>query len=153
MSISIIEASKSQSDIVVRMILALLSELDPGGDVDEETLSNTAAKLIGNSRSKVIALLAMEGDDPVGVLLLNECAAIYAGGYFGEISELYVLPSHRSNGVAAQLMDQAKTVAASQQWTRLEVGAPPLPEWSRTESFYLRNGFESIGPRLKLALS
>lgn len=152
MSVSIVEASKSQSDSVVRLILALLSELDPGGETDENTLSNTAEKLIGNSRSKVIALLAMDGEEPVGVLLLNECAAIYAGGFFGEISELYVLPSYRSQGIAAQLMDQAKTVAASQQWTRLEVGAPPLPEWSRTESFYLRNGFQSIGPRLKIEL-
>ncbi len=30
----------------------------------------------------------------------------------------------------------------------LEVGAPSVPKWQRTVDFYLRNGFEEVGPRL-----
>ena len=50
----------------------------------------------------------------VGVVTLNECAAIYSGGRFGEISELYVVPDYRSKGVGAMLMEAA--VALGREW-------------------------------------
>lgn len=97
----------------------------------------------------VSGFLAMSEATPVGLVLLNECAAIYAGGKFGEISELYVLPEYRSQGVAAQLLRAAETYAKEQGWKRLEVGAPAQPDWERTLAFYLREGFEEVGPRLR----
>jgi len=82
-------------------------------------------------------------------MTLNECAAIYAGGKFGEISELYVRPDMRSQGVAQQLLDHAQQEARARGWKRIEVGAPSQPDWHRTLNFYLRNGFDEVGPRLR----
>ncbi|AZV78091.1 GNAT family N-acetyltransferase [Parasedimentitalea marina] len=96
-----------------------------------------------------IGLLAQWGETPVGVMMLNPCAAIYAGGRFGEISELFVLPEWRSKGVAAELLKAATTLGAKMGWKRLEVGAPNQPEWSRTLDFYCDNGFDEVGPRLR----
>jgi GNAT superfamily N-acetyltransferase len=84
---------------------------------------------------------------------MNECAAIYAGGKFGEISELYVRPEYRSNGVAARLLEAAGKHAEECGWKRLEVGAPTQPAWERTLKFYLREGFEEVGPRLRKLVS
>nr|WP_277620379.1 GNAT family N-acetyltransferase [Kordiimonas lacus] len=97
----------------------------------------------------VIAMIAYAHEKPVGVMVLNECAAIYAGGRFAEISELYVLPEMRSQGVAPQLLKAAVAEAANRDWKRIEVGAPPQPAWKRTMNFYLRNGFTEVGPRLR----
>ncbi|MCR9220123.1 MAG: GNAT family N-acetyltransferase [Alphaproteobacteria bacterium] len=92
---------------------------------------------------------APEGEAPIGVLTLNRCLAIYAGGAFGEICELYVAPERRSRTVAAQLVDAAFEFARAQGWSRLEVGAPDQPAWSATLRFYQRIGFQEVGPRLK----
>jgi GNAT superfamily N-acetyltransferase len=65
----------------------------------------------------------------------NECAAIYAGGTFGEISELYVDSSQRSSGVGAKLIDAAKQFGIQKGWPEIEVGALPQPEWKRTSNY------------------
>ena len=39
---------------------------------------------------KVFGYLAFDGDNPVGIIMLSETAAIYANGIFGTITELYV---------------------------------------------------------------
>ena len=46
----------------------------------------------------------------VGVLTLNECAAIYTGGKFGEIPELYVELNLRSAGIGPMLLEAAESV-------------------------------------------
>lgn len=70
-------------------------------------LTDMATSLL-RGHAGVWALLAIAVDGtPVGVLTLNECAAIYAGGKFGEISELYVSPNYRSLGIGVRLVDEA----------------------------------------------
>jgi len=109
--------------------------------------------LLLNKDCGVWAFLAEdERGNAVGVLTLHECASIYAGGRFGEISELFVSPLVRSEGVGPELLKEAMRFGHTREWRRLEVGAPDVPRWNRTVSFYLRNGFEEVGPRLKCLL-
>jgi GNAT superfamily N-acetyltransferase len=132
------------------LVVALLEELFPGetASSDEATFIQVAETLL-QGHPRVWALLAMDEDgEPAGVLTLNECAAIYAGGVFGEISEIYVCPEHRSSGLGAGLVDAAVGFGRNREWTRLEVGAPDLPRWRRTVDFYLDYEFKEIGPRL-----
>ena len=89
----------------------------------------------------------------VAALTLSECAALYAGGHFGEIAEFYVQPAHRSGGLGAKMLAAAAALASERGWPRLEVGAPDLPKWQRTFDFYQRCGFEEVGPRLRLLLN
>jgi GNAT superfamily N-acetyltransferase len=86
------------------------------------------------------------------LLALNECAAIYAGGFFGEIADVYVLPPLRSAGIGGLLINAAVKFGRNRGWPFLEVGAPGLPRWQRTVDFYNRLGFKEIGPRLELSL-
>ncbi|WP_164661739.1 GNAT family N-acetyltransferase [Tropicibacter sp. Alg240-R139] len=143
------EARPDETPVVARLVAKLLSELD-GASVDPISVALSAEAVLG--LPAVTAFLAVAGDEAVGVLVLNECAAIYAGGLFGEISELYVDPDWRSTGVASLLVQAARTLGQERGWKRLEVGAPPQPDWARTLGFYQREGFEEVGPRLRRIL-
>jgi GNAT superfamily N-acetyltransferase len=147
-------AAASEASIVAQLVIALLGELFPGEAVslEEGTYTQVAEKLLlGHPRVWALLAIAKDGE-PAGVLTLNECAAIYAGGVFGEISEIYVCPEYRSAGLGAKLVDAAVGFGRNQKWTRLEVGAPDLPRWRRTVDFYLDYGFKEIGPRLRYHL-
>jgi len=96
-------------------------------------------------------LLAHKGGEPFGLLALYESYALYAAGIYGMIPEYYVRPAHRSQGVGAALLGQARLVGKSRGWRRLEVTTPPLPQFDRALSFYRREGFVISGGR-KLTL-
>jgi GNAT superfamily N-acetyltransferase len=138
---------------VSKLVYELLTELSqpkPLAFSLEETME-TARQLL--SGPAVWALLA-ESDkrEAVGVLTLNECAAIYAGGAFGEVAELFVTPTLRSQGIGRQLIDAAVEFGKKRGWTQLEVCTPPVPQWERSVTFYQQNGFVLLGPRLKLRI-
>ena len=154
MSVQIVEAGVGDAETVSRMVHALLVELFPelSQTFDPDRLCRTAASLLADD-SGVWGFIARTQDgEPVGVLMLNECASIYAGGKFGEISELYVAPAHRSSGAGARLVEAAASFGKRRAWEEIEVGAPGVPRWQRTVDFYLGHGFEEIGPRLTLKL-
>lgn len=147
-------AEASEAGVVARFVIALLEELFPreAGSFDERAFTEVTEKLL-KGHPGVWALLAIaESGEPAGILTLSECAAIYAGGIFGEIAEIYVCPEHRSSGLGTRLLDAAVAFGHNRQWKRLEVGAPDVPRWSRTMDFYLGYGFSEIGPRLSYRL-
>lgn len=144
------EARVEDAPIVATLLYSLLNELTGGHGPSRDDLTATARDLMASGL--VTGLIAFRDQEPVGVVCLNECAAIYARGRFGEITELYVRPDHRSQGIAPRLLDAAKQVGAARGWARLEVGAPDQPAWERTLRFYVKEGFAEVGPRLKLAL-
>jgi len=150
MNLSVTEATPSDAPTVAALTAALLSELDGGNAaVTANSSEPIASDLLKSGR--FWSLIAKDPDNvPVGILNLNECAAIYAGGVFGEITELYVHPQARSAGAGRRLIDAAKKFAEERGWKRLEVGAPPEAEWPRTLGFYRACGFLAVGPRLKL---
>lgn len=142
----------TEADIPVlcHLIAALLAEL--GGDEGPRpsSLELAAAQVL---RLGGCGFMARQEGQPVGALMLSPCAAIYAGGAFGEISELYVIPACRSTGIARALIAAASVEGRLRGWKRLEVGAPAQPAWARSLAFYRREGFAEIGPRLRLLLA
>lgn len=149
-TISTRKADIADAGIIAPFVHALLDELSGGKAPGLETVTQNAASVLADAG--VVAMLAYAEDEPVGVIVLNECNAIYAGGKFGEISELYIRPEVRSQGVAPHLIADALSEARARGWKRLEVGAPGQPKWKRTLDFYLLNGFEEVGPRLRRLL-
>jgi predicted N-acetyltransferase YhbS len=142
------------AEVVGNLVLRLLRELVPerADTFEPEIFTKRAQRLLLND-DLVCGFLACDDDDEaVGLIMLAECTAIYAGGTFGVITELYVPPEDRSKGIASSLIQAAATFAKERDWTHLEVTAPPLPTWRRTVDFYLREGFTVVGPRLKRTL-
>jgi GNAT superfamily N-acetyltransferase len=148
------KARPDEYEAVGMLVNKLLIELFPDDDSYREPGKHiSAAKNLLESGDSVWAWVAKtRSGEIVGTLTLNECAAIYAGGNFGEISELYVDSSQRSSGVGAKLIDAAKQFGIQKGWPEIEVGAPPQPEWQRTVDFYMNQGFAFSGPRLYLPL-
>ena len=154
MATSIRQAQSSDIDTVAALVHALLLELTPpDAEPPKAEIVRASASRLLNEEGGVWAFVAEdEQGDAVGVMTLNECASIYAGGRFGEISELYVRSNVRSEGIGLELLEAAIGFGHAREWSRLEVGAPDVPRWNRTVSFYLKNGFVEVGPRLKLLL-
>jgi GNAT superfamily N-acetyltransferase len=81
-----------------------------------------------------------------------ETFALYAGGSYGVIDEMYVDPAHRAGGVGRLLIDAVKDLARRKGWVRVDVTAPPGERWRRTVRFYEKQGFVFTGPKLRFKL-
>jgi GNAT superfamily N-acetyltransferase len=148
----VVQATPADFERVGGLTFQLLDELFPELGYQRDACIATARTLLADGAT-VWSFIATQADgSDIGVVMLNECSAIYAGGQFGEISELYVAPDARSIGVGAKLISAAAEFGRERGWADLEVGAPSVPVGQRTVDFYLRNGFEEIGPRLDLRL-
>jgi GNAT superfamily N-acetyltransferase len=139
------------------MMLPLLHQLYDEVDhhVPPGLVETVAPRLIADE-ARFVALLAcpVNADRAVGLLTAAETTAIYAGGRFASIQELFVDPSMRSHGIGGALLAELRRIAGQRNWCRLEVTAPVNEETnSKAVAFYRCNGFESSGPRLKLNLA
>jgi GNAT superfamily N-acetyltransferase len=144
-------AKPADSEMVGDLVYSLLHELfsEQSHLFPIEKLKKAAAELLLPG-SGVWSFLAMIENEVVGMINLNECSAIYAGGKFGEITELYVKPEFRSQDIGEKLLLRAKEFAKERAWEIIEVGAPDIPRCQRTVNFYLKNGFSEVGPRLEI---
>jgi GNAT superfamily N-acetyltransferase len=145
----ILEANNQHAKVIIQKVAELVSELAGQVFVYNEAV---ALGFIEEAMAtgKYMALLAVnESEEVVGILTLGESGAVYAGGKFGVIHEFYIDPDVRFRGIGKLLIEAAKQKSLSLNWARLEVGAPPYPAWKKTKLFYLKEGFQEIGPRLK----
>jgi GNAT superfamily N-acetyltransferase len=146
------QAGPEEFERVGLLIHELLVELYPELGYARDGCVDSARALLAGGDGVWSFLATTRDDRDLGVVMLNECAAIYAGGRFGEISELYVAPDGRSKNVGARLTEAAAAFGRKRKWPFIEVGAPSVPAWQRTVDFYLKRGFEEVGPRLQLTL-
>lgn len=136
-------ADESDTAAVATLLAALFEEVE--GSPDAEEIAGIFADMEADDSHST--LLALDDDgDIVGILTIVECLSISAGGKYGVVNELYVVPEYRSEGVGKMLIDEAKELAENRDWKRLEVTTPG-DEFSKTLRFYEREGFYRIGPR------
>ena len=156
MHLRIDHAQPDDASVIAQMVGELLHEImalvetKTFGFHQEETETRARSWI---TDGKYSVLLARDGaqPEPLGFLALYEGFALYTEGAYGTIPELYVRPAHRSKGIGAALMGEAKRLGQSRGWRRLEVTTPPLPQFDRTMAFYQREGFSiSGGRKLKL---
>lgn len=145
--------------IVLTLVEALFTELGQEGQefaqIDKDKLfrdiHNDLAQ--GLAASRFIALLARDkGDVPVGVLTMSSSFAVYAGGEYGIVQEMYVLPAFRGKGIGKALVRAAVIFARDRQWFRLDVTGPE-DDPGRTVRFYEALGFEFTGHKLRLLVA
>lgn len=136
-------AAPADIPIIARCLADLFSE------VEHDMNSQDIEAIFGDieSHDKHSTLLALGDDgDIAGIVTVAECLSISAGGVYGVINELYVLPPYRSEGVGRLLVEQVLELAEHRGWKRVEVTTPG-DEFSRTLHFYEKEGFYRIGPR------
>lgn len=157
MTSAIRRAEASDAPLITALTGELLEEIQQG--IGEPVFSFEPAashrqleRALQRQRCIVLLCAGKELDpqaaaDAAGFLSLCEGFALYAGGDFGIITELYVRPRWRGRGIGRELLAAARQHGRRQGWIRLEVTTPPLPAFARTLAFYERDGFAVSGGR------
>jgi GNAT superfamily N-acetyltransferase len=93
-------------------------------------------------------------DELLGVLTASWARAIQVAGRLLTIEVLWTAREWRDRGVGAALVEALSSAAAAEGAGRVEVGLPreSFPALRATERFYLANGFERLGPRMRRAV-
>lgn len=88
-----------------------------------------------------------EEEGVLGYLGLNDRYAIYSGGAFRQVTELFVTPEYRRRGIASALMTLAEA-EARKVGSVVELGAPSLSGHDDAHQFYRARGYRVVGPRM-----
>jgi GNAT superfamily N-acetyltransferase len=135
-------------------VAALLCEL--GATPPSHAAIEAEAKAHIEDPSLGIVLIAV-GDDGelVGVLTASWARAIQVPGRMLTIEVLWTRREWRGRAVGAGLVDALAPIAIDAGAARVEVGLPreSFEAIRATERFYLANGFEHLGPRMRKALT
>ncbi|WP_284646264.1 GNAT family N-acetyltransferase [Paenibacillus silviterrae] len=148
--IQIRKANTNDAHTIALMVAKLLTELE-GKSFEQHSFTN-AVKECMDTDLYTVFLAFSENEECIGIVSVSLSRAVYAGGTFGIIQELYVQPEMRSLKIGQKLIKTIIDYGVNQQWKRIEVGAPNPLNWQRTIDFYEREGFTAIGPRLKMVL-
>lgn len=139
------QASPSDARAVAALVGCLLAEVageaeDPGAPFDLGDTTARLAQLL--EQEQYFVFVARADDDSIaGFVAPCEGCTLSAGGAFGLIPELYVVPEARSRRVGEKLVARAKKFATTRGWQWLEVTAPSLPVGGFALDFYRREGF------------
>jgi len=146
------EAGTGDVEAVASAIEALLAELGGRSPARAEIEAETRALLEDPAGGSV--LIAEADGEIVGVLSASWQRAIHVPGIYATIQDLWVDEAWRSRGVGAELVEAIASQARTRGVSRLEVGLPreTFAAIASTESFYGRNGFEHLGPRMRRLL-
>ena len=148
--ITIEEVGPDFSPRVFNLVFKLLNELSEGsGDTPKLDPTKILADWQSSESRFTVFIAFSESMEALGIVTIAENFAIYAGGNYGIINELYVEPSVRSKQIGKMLIETAKAYAQAKGWRRLDVVAPLGDKWQRTVNFYVREGFVQTGPKLK----
>ena len=145
--ISLIVANESHTNIVAALLAGLFEDVEH--TLQFEDIAAIFAEMDASDHHSTFLALN-EDEDAVGVITLVESLSLSAGGRYGVINELYVVPDYRSEGVGKMLLDFTKEIGAQRGWTRIEVTTPG-DSFGKTLHFYEREGFFKIGPRYKFS--
>jgi GNAT superfamily N-acetyltransferase len=91
-------------------------------------------------------LLALLGDEPVGVAAVSFVSSIEHGGHSAWLEELYVDPAHRGRGIGTTLLHAACDAAATAGAAAVDLEVEA--SHARAAGLYARAGFRPL-PRTR----
>jgi GNAT superfamily N-acetyltransferase len=146
-------ASHDDVAAVVTAVRELLTELGATPPPTTE-MEQTVRALLDDPRAGALFVAVAGGENVVGVLTASWQTAIHVPGRYALIQDVWVHPSWRGLTVGGELLAAIFALAREQGVARVEVGLPreSFAGLRATESFYLRNGFMQLGPRMRRVL-
>lgn len=147
------EAGAADVEVVASAVESLLAELG-GRRPDRAALEFEVQALLDDPEGGSVLVAEADGR-LVGMLSASWQRAIHVPGLYATIQDLWVDEDWRSRGVGAELVEAIASQARTRGVSRLEVGLPreTFAAIASTESFYRRNGFEPLGPRMRRLLA
>jgi GNAT superfamily N-acetyltransferase len=139
---------------VADAVEALLVELGAMPPARAAIESEAHAHVTDPSLGLVLVATLLTGE-LAGVLTAGWARAIQVAGRVLTVEVLWTRRDWRDRGIGAALVEALALVAAAEGAGRVEVGLPreSFPALPATERFYLANGFERLGPRMRRVLS
>ena len=131
----------------IELLTALYLELGEEKESLDYLNKELLEKILATDKTKIY--LGKSNEKIIGLFTLTESQAIYAGGTYGVIDEMYVLPAYRSQNIGKIFLEKIKKIGIEKGWKRIDVTAPTEEKWKRTVRFYEKNGFVFTGPKLK----
>lgn len=118
------------------------------------TLEDVARELIDDRDAGAI-LVARARSEVVGMLAASWQLAMHVPGRYALIQDLWVHPAWRSRAIGADLITGLLELAREQGVLRVEVGLPreSFASIDATARFYREQGFDALGPRMRLVLA
>jgi GNAT superfamily N-acetyltransferase len=146
------QADDGDVEGVATAVGSLLAEL--GGRAPSQAEMEAEVQALLDDPQGGSVLIAEADGGIIGVLTASWQRAIHVPGVYATVQDLWVDEDWRSRGVGAELVEAIASQARSRGVSRLEVGLPreTFAAIASTESFYKRNGFEHLGPRLRRLL-
>lgn len=150
---SVRRAGAEDVGAAVAAVRELLAEL--GGSIPETREMEAAAHALVADRDAGLLLLAKLDGEVVGVLAASYQLAIHTAGRYALLQDLWVKPAHRSGSIGRQLVAALCEAGRERGLSRVEVGLPKesFAKIEATRAFYLDNGFQPLGPRMRLPLT
>jgi len=147
------EAGAEDVEGVATAVASLLTEL--GGRMPSRAEMEAEVQALLDDPQSGSVLIAEADGKIVGVLTASWQRAIHVPGVYATVQDLWVDEDWRSRGVGAELVEAIASQARTRGVSRLEVGLPreTFAAIASTESFYKRNGFEHLGPRMRRLLA
>ncbi|HEY2537557.1 MAG TPA: GNAT family N-acetyltransferase [Solirubrobacteraceae bacterium] len=146
---------------IVAAVADLLVELGSQPPQTAQMLESARALLEDPRAGALLLAEAREEDEleqdegVVGVLTASYQVALHVPGRYALIQDLWVRPSWRGRAVGHELLSALFELARAQGMARAEVGLPrdTFADIDATEGFYVHNGFEHLGARMRLVFS
>jgi GNAT superfamily N-acetyltransferase len=146
------EAGAGDVEGVATAVASLLAEV--GGRIPARAEMEAEVQALLDDPQGGSVLIAEADGAIVGVLTATWQRAIHVPGVYATIQDLWVDGAWRSRGAGAERVAAIASQARTRGVSRLEVGLPreTFAAIASTESFYERNGFENLGPRMRRLL-
>lgn len=151
MMVRIEKALAEEFVVAIQLLKELYIELGEEEDSVKYLDLELLQKITSTGKTEIY-LARTDNSMTVGIMTITECQSIYAGGKYGLLDEMYVLPGFRSKRIGTKLIEKAKEIGAKKGWTRIDVTAPTEERWKRTVAFYEKSGFVFTGPKMKMVI-
>ena len=128
-----------------KMLLNFYEEIDHSFSVDN------LDTILDDFLAKGMIIVSVESSSKaiVGFISVIESNALYARGNFGVINELYIIPEFRSQKIGQKLIHFLIEIGKINNWSRIELDTPEVEKSMKTINFYKKEGFVTIGFRMK----
>lgn len=146
--------SKNPDKATIKKVLELLEALylELGEEAGSVAFLNEKLieDLVKSGQTEIY--LATKNKKIIGILTLTESQSAYAGGKYGSIDEMYVVPELRSTGIGKMMVEKTIALAKERKWKRIDLTTPTDSDWDRTILFYQGCGFSYTGQKMKMNL-
>jgi len=146
------EATAADAPAAAAAVEDLLVEL--GGERPSAAELEAATRRLIDDEDAGLLLIAEVDGKLAGICAASWQHAIHVPGRYATIQDLWVNRDWRSLSLGRELIEALVEQAGARGISRLEVGLPQasFAAIEATERFYLTNGFEPLGPRMRLLL-